>query len=301
MKKELKLGIFAIVVLVVSFFVLNYLRGEDIFNKESEYVSAYADLEGLVASAPVYIKGYKAGKVSDITYDKTKGVFYVTCSVSKDFDVPSDSHMTIYSVDIMGGKGVRIDLGTSEELVSDGDYLQPAFEAGLMDGLAADLGPLLKKVGTTLDSLEVTVAGVNRVLSQKNTQSISNTLAHLEKTMSDVKKIAASVEGRSAELEAFIANLSELSESFNGIASKVDTTVTGVNELMGTINSSDIDGVVTSLNELLENINDPDGTVGKLLNDGSVYNSVDSLLNDVDALVKKIQENPKKYIKISIF
>ena len=52
---------------------------------------------------------------------------------------------------------------------------------------------------------------------------------------------------------------------------------------------------------LLENINDPDGTVGKLLNDGSVYNSVDSLLNDVDALVKKIQENPKKYIKISIF
>ena len=70
---------------------------------------------------------------------------------------------------------------------------------------------------------------------------------------------------------------------------------------MGTINSSDIDGVVASLNELLENINDPDGTVGKLLNDGSVYNSVDSLLNDVDALVKKIQENPKKYIKISIF
>ena len=70
---------------------------------------------------------------------------------------------------------------------------------------------------------------------------------------------------------------------------------------MGTINSSDIDGVVASLNELLENINDPDGTVGKLLNDGSVYTSVDSLLNDVDALVRKIQENPKKYIKISIF
>lgn len=209
--------------------------------------------------------------------------------------------MTIYAVDIMGGKGVRIDLGTSDELVSDGDYLQPAFEAGLMDGLAADLGPLLKKVGTTLDSLEVTVAGVNRVLSQKNTQSISNTLAHLEKTMADVRNIAASVEGRSAELEAFISNLSELSDSFRGIASKVDTTVTGVNELMGTINSSDIDGVVASLNELLENINDPDGTVGKLLNDGSVYNSVDSLLNDVDALVKKIQENPKKYIKISIF
>jgi phospholipid/cholesterol/gamma-HCH transport system substrate-binding protein len=299
--KELKIGVFVVVVLVASFFLINYLRGEDIMNKEIELVSRYDRVEGLVASAPVFIKGYKAGKVSEVVYEPENDEFKVVCSVRKEFKIPQDSRMTIYAVDIMGGKGVRIDLGTSEELVSDGDYLQPAFEAGLMDGLAADLGPLLKKVGRTLDSLEVTVAGVNRVLSQKNTQSISNTLAHLEKTMSDVKKIAASVEGRSAELEAFIANLSELSESFNGIASKVDTTVTGVNELMGTINSSDIDGVVTSLNELLENINDPYGTVGKLLNDGSVYNSVDSLLNDVDALVKKIQENPKKYIKISIF
>lgn len=299
--KELKIGVFVVVVLVASFFLINYLRGEDIMNKEIELVSKYDRVEGLVASAPVYIKGYKAGKVSEVVYEPEGDEFKVVCSVRKEFKIPQDSRMTIYAVDIMGGKGVRIDLGTSDELVSDGDYLQPAFEAGLMDGLAADLGPLLKKVGTTLDSLEVTVAGVNRVLSQKNTQSISNTLAHLEKTMSDVKKIAASVEGRSAELEAFISNLSELSDSFSGIASKVDTTVTGVNELMGTINSSDIEGVVASLNELLENINDPDGTVGKLLNDGSVYNSVDSLLNDVDALVKKIQENPKKYIKISIF
>ena len=299
--KELKIGVFVVVVLVASFFLINYLRGEDIMNKEIELVSRYDRVEGLVASAPVFIKGYKAGKVSEVVYEPEGDEFKVVCSVRKEFKIPQDSRMTIYAVDIMGGKGVRIDLGTSDELVSDGDYLQPAFEAGLMDGLAADLGPLLKKVGTTLDSLEVTVAGVNRVLSQKNTQSISNTLAHLEKTMADVRNIAASVEGRSAELEAFISNLSELSDSFIGIASKVDTTVTGVNELMGTINSSDIDGVVASLNELLENINDPDGTVGKLLNDGSVYNSVDSLLNDVDALVKKIQENPKKYIKISIF
>ena len=299
--KELKIGVFVVVVLVASFFLINYLRGEDIMNKEIELVSRYDRVEGLVASAPVFIKGYKAGKVSEVVYEPEGDEFKVVCSVRKEFKIPQDSRMTIYAVDIMGGKGVRIDLGTSDELVSDGDYLQPAFEAGLMDGLAADLGPLLKKVGTTLDSLEVTVAGVNRVLSQKNTQSISNTLAHLEKTMADVRNIAASVEGRSAELEAFISNLSELSDSFRGIASKVDTTVTGVNELMGTINSSDIYGVVASLNELLENINDPDGTVGKLLNDGSVYNSVDSLLNDVDALVKKIQENPKKYIKISIF
>ena len=32
-----------------------------------------------------------------------------------------------------------------------------------------------------------------------------------------------------------------------------------------------------------------------------MYESVDDLLNDIDSLIKKIEENPKKYIRISIF
>ena len=59
--------------------------------------------------------------------------------------------------------------------------------------------------------------------------------------------------------------------------------------------------MVESFHTLLNNINDPDGTVGKLLVDGSVYNSLDALLIDIDSLVKKIQENPKKYMKLSVF
>ena len=241
--KELKLGVFVVVIMTVSFFLINYLRGEDIMNREIELVSRYDKIEGLVASAPVYIKGYKAGKVSEVIYEPSTDDFKVVCSVRKEFKIPKDTRMTIYAVDIMGGKGVRLDLGSSEELVADGDFLQPAYEAGLMDGLATEIGPLLAKAGNTLDSLEVTVSGVNRVLSEKNTEKISNTIAHLEKIMADVKKIAASVEGRSAELEAFIGNLAELSENFNGIAQKVDTTVSGVNTLISAINESEIDSV----------------------------------------------------------
>ena len=299
--KELKIGVFVVVVMVASFFLINYLRGQDIMNREMEVIARYENVEGLVASAPVYIKGYKAGKVMEVTYCPETEDFEVVCSIRKEFRVPQDSRMTIYGVDIMGSKGVRIDLGASETMAEDGDMLTPSVEPGLMDGLAAEIGPLLGKVATTLDSLGVTVSGVNRVLNEKNTASISNTIAHLEKIMSDVRHIAASVEGRSAELEAFISNLSVLSESFNGIAAKVDTTVAGVNELMLTLNEAELEKVVSSLNTLLENMNDPEGSVGKLLTDDSVYNSVDELLNDVDTLVKKIQENPKKYIKISVF
>ena len=299
--KELKIGVFVVVVLTASFFLINYLRGEDIMNREIELVSQYDNVEGLVASAPVFIKGYKAGKVSEVVYQPESGNFKVTCSIKKEFAIPEDSRMTIYAVDIMGGKGVRIDLGSSEDMAKDGDMLQPAFEPGLMDGLSAGIGPLLDKVNHTLDSLGVTVSGVNRVLSEKNTASISRTVAHLERTMADVNQIVANVEGKSKELDQFVDALSAFAGKLDGIAAKVDTTMTGVKDFVGTLNESDIDSLVVSFRELLENINDPNGTIGKLLNDGSVYDSVDSLLNDVDTLVRKIQENPKKYIRISVF
>ena len=301
MKKEFKLGLFAVITMVASFFLINYLRGEDIFNREMELVSRYENVEGLVASAPVFIKGYKAGKVTEVVYDSEKEDFKVVCSVSKDFRIPSDSRMTIYSVDIMGGKGVRIDLGQSEAAAQDGDDLTPAFEAGLMDGLAGSVGPLLEKVSNTLDSLSVTVSGVNRMLADENQTAFRHTLAHLENTMSNISSISASVEGKSDELEAFIDDLSVLSSKFGGIADKLDTTMGDVSSIVSSLDENDIKEIVSSFKSLLENINDPDGTIGKLLVDNSVYDSVDALLSDVDTLVRKIQENPKKYIKISVF
>ena len=299
--KEFKIGVFVVVVLTASFFVINYLRGKDIFNKEIEIVSEYPDVAGLVESAPVFIKGFKAGKVSDVAYHPETELFKVTCSVKKEFRIPADSKMTIYAVDIMGGKGVKIDLGSSDVAVEDGGALAPAFEAGLLDGLAAGLEPLMTKVGNTLDSLSVTVSGINAMLSESNRNSIARTLAHLEKTMRDVNGIAAAVNGRSEEISAFIVNLENISLKLGSMVEKADTLVGEAGEVVATLNESDIEALVSSFQTLLMNINDPDGTVGKLLVDGSVYDSVDELLRDVDSLVKKIQENPKKYLKISVF
>lgn len=299
--KEFKIGLFVVIVLTVSFFLINYLRGEDIFNREMEYISRYENAEGLVASAPVYIKGYKAGKVTEVAYDSESGDFKVVCSVLKEFRVPEDSKMTIYAVDIMGGKGVRIDLGDSVNMAADGSFLQPASEGGLIDELAGSITPLVTKVTSAIDSLSVTVSGVNWLLAHENQASVAKTLAHLESTMKNVNALAGMIGGKSSEISLFVDNLASLSAKFSSIADKVDTTMTGVSSIADSVSKSDIEGLVASFNTLLESINDPDGTIGKLLVDKSVYDSVDTLLADVDSLVRKIQENPKKYIKISVF
>lgn len=300
-KKELKIGVFVVVVIVVSFFVINYLRGKDILNREIEVVSYYDNIEGLAESAPVFVKGYKAGKVNSVEYITSERHFKVTCSVKKEFEIPEDSKMIIYAVDIMGGKGVRIDMGHSETLVADGGYLEPAYEAGMLDALAAQLTPMLTKVNNTLDSLTVTVANVNTLLGEPNQARISNTLAHLERTMQNVSSVAASIEGRSDDLNAFITNLSDLSVKLNSVVENIDGTVGEVSGVIAKINEADLKGVVESFHTLLNNINDPDGTVGKLLVDGSVYESLDALLIDIDSLIRKIEENPKKYMKLSVF
>ena len=299
--KEFKIGLFVITVMVASFFVINYLRGKDIFNNEIEIVSHYGNVEGLVESAPVFIKGYKAGKVIEVAYQPEEEVFKVVCSVRKEFRIPADSKMTIYAVDIMGGKGVKIDLGSSSDSIQDGGELAPAMEAGLLDGLAAGLEPLMAKVTNTIDSLNVTVSSINAMLSESSRASLNNTLAHLEKTMKSVNGIAGAINGKSEEISRFIDNLEVLSVRLGGMVEKADSLVGGASDFMSVLNESDIEALVNSFKTLLENINDPDGSIGKLLVDGSVYDSVDELLNDVDSLVNKIQENPKKYLKISVF
>lgn len=300
-QKELKIGLFVVIILIASFFLINYLRGEDIFNREIELVSRYSDLEGLVESAPVFIKGYKAGKVSEVSYEKESGDFKVTCSVSKDFNIPDDSRMTIYGVDIMGGKGIRIDLGSSSTYAEDGTELIPARESDLISSLSGGILPLFEKVNNTLDSLSITVSGINRILSAENTASLTATIEHLQTTMKNVSAVSSAIGGKSDELSSFISDLSVLSGKLTSVVDKADQTMTGVSSVVSSISESDIKQIITSFKDLLENINDPDGTVGKLLVDNSVYDSLDELLSDVDTLVRKIQNNPKKYIKISVF
>ena len=150
LSREFKIGCFVLAVLVASFFVINFLRGKDIFNREMTVMSFYENIDGLVPSDPVYIKGYKAGSVISVEYLPEKGHFEVACSVLKKFRIPSDSRMTIYSRDIMGGKAVRIDPGLSADHISDGAVLAPATEPDMLASLAGQAAPLLSRISSII-------------------------------------------------------------------------------------------------------------------------------------------------------
>ena len=301
MRKELKIGIFAIVVIVLSFFVLNYLRGKDIFNREIYIVAHCEDVNGLTVSAPVFIKGYKAGQVAELTYDSDKALFEVTCAVRKEFNLPSDSKMVIYSSDIMGSKAVKMEVGTSETPLRDNDTVALIMELGLMDNLSQAILPLISTATNTLDTLSSTLSGIHGLLSESNVASVSSTLANLEATMFNVRKLSSSINGKSEEITSLISNLSSFSSDLKGLSVKLDTVVTGVNGVVTDLDKADLEGMVASFKSFVDKLQDSDGSIGKLINEDSVYNSVDSLLTDINFVVDKIKENPKKYLKISVF
>ncbi len=301
MKKELKIGILALAVLAATFLVINFLRGKDLLNREYELVSFFDDVQGLMPSSAVYIKGYKAGTVSEVSYDKEKSGFDVVCVVSRDFAVPADSRMTIYSADLMGGKAIRIDPGQSANMAGDGDYLTPAVSPDMLSSIAAGIEPLISKGSDVLTNLDNALTNLNLTLSEENRAALGNIMKNLDKAVAEIESIAGTIEGRTSDLDAFISDLATLSSSLDSIVAKADSTVSDINDISSQVAAADLAGVVTSLNSLLDKMQSSDGTFGKLINDDTVYKSVDSLVTNISRLVGKIEENPKKYLRISVF
>lgn len=61
------------------------------------------------------------------------------------------------------------------------------------------------------------------------------------------------------------------------------------------------DNSVRSIEEITAGVKGGQGTAGRLLTDAELYERMNRMVEDVDALVKDFKENPRKYIKFSLF
>jgi phospholipid/cholesterol/gamma-HCH transport system substrate-binding protein len=61
------------------------------------------------------------------------------------------------------------------------------------------------------------------------------------------------------------------------------------------------DKSMKALEEITNRVNNGQGTAGKLISDKELYDKLERVVTDLDTLVKDIKENPKKYVKFSLF
>ena len=191
--------------------------------------------------------------------------------------------------------------GTSAEILDDGAVIPGETRPDLLASVGDEILPLAGKISSAVDSLNVTVSSINRILGKENRDGLAAAIGHIDRTMANIESISSVIGGRSAEIDGLLANLHEVSASLASVMEKADTAMADIGNVAAALDESDIRGLVTSFRELADSVRDPDGSVGKLLADGGVYDSLESLLDDIDSLVRQIEENPKKYIKISLF
>ena len=56
---ETKVGVLSAISITILILGFNFLKGENVFTKENEFVAVYQQVDGLFASNPVLINGYK--------------------------------------------------------------------------------------------------------------------------------------------------------------------------------------------------------------------------------------------------
>ena len=107
--------------------------------------------------------------------------------------------------------------------------------------------------------------------------------------------------GTIREMIKILDNFNKLSNAIAQSGDDINNSFKNLNQITSELAEADIKNVIDNLNNLLVKLQDPDGTIGKLMTTDSLHNSVNTLVNNIDSLIQKISNNPKKYLKISVF
>lgn len=288
--REVKIALLVITALAILYFGLNYLKGINLFDPINKYYAHYESVEGLVASCPVYVKGYKVGQVKNITYDFSKEYpFLVEFTTDKDLKLPKGTIAEMFDDGLMGGKAIRLAMAETNEYIADGDTLASVKVAGLMDLLS---GQFLPKLYKTIEDVDSTILCVQQLVASPE---IKKSLASIEKMTNDLSVSSARLRSlMDGKVPSVIANIDSISMDFKKVSS--DLKEADYAELL-----AKVDSTMANLQTLSKSLNDKEGSLGLLLKDKSLYNNLDSTVNSANLLLKDLKEHPKRYVHFSLF
>lgn len=295
------IGIFTVIVIVSIYAVITFLKDENIFNGKSSYYAIYEDVDGLTNSSPVYMKGLKVGSIWDIKYDNGRGLFIVMMKIKSAFAIPSDSKAVIAGSGLLGGKQINLLIGESPQLLSPKDTICGAVERDPLASIMNKAEPVAGKMDTLITNLNAIAVKMNDMLDESTRRDIKEAVASLNSSMKSIKSIAARLHNSAPEMEEIIHNVKILSENLNTGSIELNNTLKNTSEITKGLSEADLKGTIEELKGLLVKLQNPEGSMGKLMATDTLHNSINSMVNNLNNLIKKIEENPKKYIRISVF
>ena len=302
MKREVKIGVFAVAMILAAWAGIRFLKGFDIFGRNTVYYAAYDQIAGVQAASPVQMQGVKIGTVTGITLDPRRSdKVILQLTIKRQYLIPEDSEAKIISSSLMGAKAIEIIYGASSAYLEAGDTLRSGRDRDLMDMAGSELEFFKEKITEVVGSLTTTLDGINRLLDD-NTRSLSSIVSNVDGITSSTDEI---LREQKVHLKEAISSLNLFAQSLGDNAEHIDTIMNNLNTFSTQLVEADLVGEVEQtvghLNAVLAAADNEAGTVGKLLNDAELYDNLSAASDNLSALLADLKANPKRYVHFSVF
>lgn len=310
-KKFIRLGILIIVSAGILIWGLSFLQGKDIFNRNNEFHVIYDSVDGLSKSNDVLLSGYKIGQVTNIKFlPDNSGRLLVSFVVDASVNIPVNSVAQVVSSDIMGTRSIKLVLSNQNELHHENDTLQGAVEADLKDQVSMQVLPLKNKAEELLGTLDSAITGLAFIFDEnaqrnfsESFENINRTVSHIEQTSADLQVL---VRMEKDNISKIINNLEGITGSFNQNMPAFENTLQNLSNFSDSLNQvpmtplvNNLTSATARLNTILAQLETNDNTLGSLLNDDELYESLNELSESLNLLMSDIRVNPERYLNLS--
>jgi phospholipid/cholesterol/gamma-HCH transport system substrate-binding protein len=332
MRKEIILGIVAVVAFLVGLWGFEFLKGRNILKQNTEFYSYYDDVSELTVASAVTIHGYKIGTITAIDLNPLDvSRIKVSYEIDKKIGIPANAIAVIKSSSLMGGRELELKFkklcGNGVECAEFGTEL-PGIELGMIGSLVDfnEVDPFMGKLDEGMDivinkltkdstnnelnntyrNVDQSLENIARLTEQMSTL-IANSNKSLDVTLKNMASISQNLVDNNQRISTMLANLEattqnlsnlDLSNTVNKASGTLDETKAVMENLK--LVAANADKSVKSLESVLAKIDSSDGTLGKLINDKELYTNIESTSQHLSLLLQDLRLNPKRYVNVSL-
>jgi len=303
--KSIKVGILSIISIFLIYFGMNFLKGVNILTEGITLYAYYDDVSGLTEGNSITVKGYKVGSISSIKFDiERNNQLKVNLNIEDNIDIPINTIAKIVSLDLMGTKGISLELGDSKDLVSNGNELSTSIESSLQEEVNAQILPLKMKTEELIGSIDSVMTVITTVLNKDARESLSKSLISLDQTFSTLSQTMIEVDkivtDNKDNINKTFTNFALVTENLNKSNDEVKKILNNFSSISDSLVKSDISSTINKFDNILNLINEGEGSLAKIINDKSLYENLENLTKELEELITDLKLNPERYVNFSI-
>ncbi|WP_025883142.1 MlaD family protein [Porphyromonas uenonis] len=291
-RQTVKIGFFTLLAIVLLYLGITYLKGLTISARSKTYYVAMNDVTGINVATRVFVNGYKVGSVRKLDYDyRNNGETILTLTLDPSIKLPQGTQVQVAQT-LFSGALVNLILPEVETGVylnaKDTIPMSTRRSAKSLEQLQSEFVP---RISATLSRMDSVLLQANAILSNPN----------IEPTLAEVRQSAQHINASSAQLQRSLSSLPVIMERIDHTSSDVESFASRLDSLQLQETIANLESTSRELKSFTQRLNQSNGTVGRLLNEDGLYNRIDSVTTSLDALIRDIKANPKKYVKLSLF